>query len=501
MSVRRPMAFVLVGATFVLGCKDETVEPLDINGPPEAIVSAGGNDQSAPVGNELALPLSVRVTDADGRAVPAVGIAWVATGGTLSATADTTDENGTSSVRWLMPGAPAELTATAVLPGIGEVQFTATALPLLADGELVFRTVDAGGFHACGITISDERVCWGYNADGQLGGAAGPPSFYPMHVEDSTTGGNNRFRLVSNGWYHGCAVDFALEVFCWGENRDLRGLDNFLASFQDVDAGLTHSCGITIARDVACWGYSLQGQVGDGALDEVADSAVIVGSNYASVSAGGQHTCAIQTDGDLFCWGYNADGQVGTGGAGGQVNFPTAVLTGLDYLAEPVTTPPSPDPDQPLPPGPYVSAGYAHSCAIATSGAAYCWGLNGGGQLGDGSTTRRTAPAAVAGGLLFVRISAGLEHTCALTAAGEIYCWGDNTWGQLGDGGTGDQSAPVLVQAPGGAAFAWVSAGENHSCGVTTAGVAYCWGDNHYGQLGTGTNESSNVPVKVALQP
>lgn len=501
MSIRRPMALMAAGVLVALGCKDETVEPLDINGPPDAIVAVGGDGQAAPVGNELALPLSVRVTDADGRPVPAVGIAWTADGGTLSATVDTTDENGTSSVRWAMPGSPAELTATAVLPGIGQVEFSATALPLLAGGELVFRTVDAGGFHACGITTSDERVCWGYNADGQLGGAAGPPSFYPVQVEDSATGGHNRFRLVSNGWYHGCAVDFALEVFCWGENRDLRGLDRFVASFQDVDAGLTHSCGITIARELVCWGYSLHGQVGDGAPKEVTDSAVIVGLNYASASAGGQHSCGVQTDGDLLCWGYNADGQVGTGAAGGQVNFPTDVVTALQFQTEPVTTPPSPDPDQPLPPGPYVSAGYAHSCAIATGGAAYCWGLNEEGQVGDGSTTRRTAPVAVLGGHQFVRISAGLEHTCGLTEAGEIYCWGDNTWGQLGDGGTADQLTPVAVTAPGGATWAWVSAGENHSCAVTTQGVAYCWGDNHYGQLGTGTNAASNLPVKVALQP
>jgi alpha-tubulin suppressor-like RCC1 family protein len=501
MSARRAMPLVFAGALLALGCKDETVDPLDLNGPPVAVAQAGGDDQSAPVGNELALPLSVRVTDEDGNPVPAVAVAWTATGGTLSASADTTDANGTASVRWLMPDTPGDFIATAVLPGLGQVEFTGTASPLLAGGELVFRMVDAGGFHACGLTTSDERVCWGYNADGQLGGAAGPPSFFPTAVEDSTTGGHNRFRVVSNGWYHGCSIDFALEVFCWGENRDLRGLDNFIASFQDVDAGLKHSCGITTAREVACWGYNLQCQVGDGICEEVPDSAVIVGLNYASVSAGGQHTCGIQTDGDPFCWGYNIEGQTGIGATSGPVPIPTAVATGLNFQTEPVTTPPSPDPDQPLPLGPYVSAGYAHTCGIAVGGVAHCWGMNTAGQLGDGSTTRRIAPVPVSGGLQFVRISAGLEHTCALTADGVVHCWGDNTWGQLGDGGTADQLAPVAVANPGGVAFAWVSAGENHTCAVTTEGVAWCWGDNHYGQLGTGTNVSSNVPVKVALQP
>ncbi len=501
MSALRPMALFLAGVTLTLGCSDETVEPLDLGGPPVAMEDAGGDEQSAPVGSELALPLTVRILDAEGDPVPAVGVAWLASGGTLSATADTTDANGASSVRWLMPDSPGDLTATAVLPGVGQVEFTATALPQLAGGELVFRMVDAGGFHACGLTTNDERVCWGYNADGQLGGAAGQPSYFPTAVEDSTTGGNNRFRVVSNGWYHGCGIDFALEVFCWGENRDLRALDAFSASFQDVDAGLDHSCGITISHLVACWGYNLRGQVGDGTFEEVVDSATVVGIGFASVSAGGQHTCAIQTDGDALCWGFNAYGQLGQGVTGGAENLPGAVATALTFLTEPVTAPPSPDPDQPLSPGPYISAGYNFTCGIAVGGAAHCWGLNQAGQLGDGTNTLRNIPTPVAGGLAFVRISAGLEHACALTAAGEVYCWGDNTWGQLGDGGSSDQPAPVAVAAPGGATWAWVSAGENHTCAVTTEGVAYCWGDNHYGQLGTGTNESSSVPVKVALQP
>ncbi len=501
MSVLRPMALVLAGVTMALGCDDETVEPLDLSGPPVAMEDAGGDEQTAPVGNELALPLTVRVLDEEGNPVPAVGITWVASGGVLSATADTTDANGASSVRWLMPDIPGDLTATAVLPGVGQVDFSATALPQVAGGQLVFRMVDAGGFHACGLTVNDERVCWGYNADGQLGGEPGPSSFFPTAVEDSATGGLNRFRVVSNGWYHGCGIDFALEVFCWGENRDLRALDGFVASFQDVDAGLDHSCGITISHLVACWGYNLRGQVGAGNFEEVIDSATVVGTGFASVSAGGQHSCAIQTDGDAFCWGFDAYGQLGLGAAGSPVNVPTAVATTVNFEDEPVTAPPSPDPDQPLSAGPYISAGYNFTCGIAVGGAAYCWGLNEDGQLGDGTTTLRNVPVAVTGGLAFARISAGLEHACALTGAGEIYCWGDNTWGQLGDGGTSDQTAPVAVAAPGGAMWAWVSAGENHTCAVTTGGVAYCWGDNHYGQLGTGTNVPSNVPVKVALQP
>src|SRR5512145_2477925 len=99
------------------GCTEETIEPLDLNGPPSAVAGAGGDDQSATVGTALPLPLSVQITDEDGEPVPAVGVAWTVSGGTLSAPSDTTDENGASSVIWTMPQTPGDYTATATVPG------------------------------------------------------------------------------------------------------------------------------------------------------------------------------------------------------------------------------------------------------------------------------------------------------------------------------------------------------------------------------------------------
>ncbi|MDQ3556018.1 MAG: hypothetical protein M3409_04470, partial [Gemmatimonadota bacterium] len=88
------------------------------------------------------------------------------------------------------------------------------------------------------------------------------------------------------------------------------------------------------------------------------------------------------------------------------------------------------------------------SCALTRGGAAFCWGRNNYGQLGDGSTTDRGVPVQVAGGHAFASIRAnGAAHTCGTTRAGETLCWGYNVEGQLGDGTRSNRTTPVRVAA------------------------------------------------------
>ena len=147
-----------------------------------------------------------------------------------------------------------------------------------------------------------------------------------------------------------------------------------------------------------------------------------------------------------------------------------------------------------------VSAGWYDSCALTTTGSAYCWGWGGNGQLGTGfraagraPLASAQAPRAVAGGHTFAMVAAGFGRACGVTTDGEAYCWGDNTWGQLGDGSTASSLVPVLVA--GGQRFARVTLGAYHACGVTTSNAVYCWGGNGQGQLGDGSGASSLSPV------
>jgi alpha-tubulin suppressor-like RCC1 family protein len=204
---------------------------------------------------------------------------------------------------------------------------------------------------------------------------------------------------------------------------------------------------------------------------------------FAAVSAGGYYTCGVTATGAAYCWGNNSIGGLGDGTTTERLT-PVRVAGGVSFAA--------------------VSEGIGHTCAVTAAGAAYCWGSNDRGELGDGTRTGpqqcsifacSTTPVAVAGGVSFAAVSAGEFHTCGVTAGGAAYCWGDNTFGQLGDGTTTFPSSPVLVA--GGVIFAAVSAGSFHTCGVTAAGAAYCWGYNGYGQLGNGTTTNRLTPMRL----
>src|ERR1017187_6752206 len=217
-------------------------------------------------------------------------------------------------------------------------------------------------------------------------------------------------------------------------------------------------------------------------------AALAASQRAASISAGGEHTCAI-VSGEAYCWGENYNGELGDG-TNINSGLPVAVDTSGVLAGRTLTQ---------------ITAGYEHTCALDSTGTAYCWGLNAYGQLGDGSTTSSNVPVAVdisgvLAGQTLTQITVGVVNTCALDSAGDAYCWGWNAFGQLGDGTTTSSSVPVAVDASGvlaGKTLTQITAGRDHTCAVTTADVAYCWGFNSVGQLGDGNTTDSSLPVAV----
>ena len=154
-----------------------------------------------------------------------------------------------------------------------------------------------------------------------------------------------------------------------------------------------------------------------------------------------------------------------------------------------------------------VSAGTDHACGVTPQHVAYCWGSNADGELGNpavtapcvgGDTPCSLKPVRVVGAVPFASISAGHGFTCGLTTAGIPYCWGANAFGQLGIGSQSPAKRPTRLGIEG-VSFASISAGDSHACAVTTGGAAYCWGSNASGKLGTGrAGGGHTVPVPVS---
>jgi alpha-tubulin suppressor-like RCC1 family protein len=254
-----------------------------------------------------------------------------------------------------------------------------------------------------------------------------------------------------------------------------------------LSAGGFHTCAVSTAGRTYCWGDNTSGQFGNGGTTPSNTATPTVEPPLSSVRSGRYHTCGLKRDGAALCWGYNYFGQLGEGSTEGRL-APVSVVGGLSFTE--------------------ASAGNYHTCGIVSGGALYCWGGNAGGRLGTTAAPEscaslvvscNTQPVAVSGGLLFAEVAAGATHTCGITTRGAAYCWGDNTFGQLGIGRPGDLSAPEAVL--GGLVFRTISAGAGHTCGVTEAGEVYCWGSNVWGQLGDGTAPEVGVAGTPILSP
>jgi alpha-tubulin suppressor-like RCC1 family protein len=366
---------------------------------------------------------------------------------------------------------------------------------LAATAALSFRQVSAGGNHTCGVTTDDRAFCWGDNTWGQLGdGAPGFDRQAPARVL-----GGLRFRHVSAGFDHTCGVTTDERAFCWGRNQagqlgdgtsTSRPTPGAVASggrrFRQVRAGASHTCALTTFDVAFCWGHNEYGQLGDGTTtNRPLPVRVLGGLHWSLLNAGSRHTCGVTMEKRAYCWGSNLEPE--GDGSGGQLGDgtttdrrkPVAVSGGL--LVRQID----------------AALGY-HTCAVTTADRAYCWGSNHRGEGGDGTTTSHETPVAVAGLRGYDHVSTGYRHTCGVSLAGRGFCWGWNGAGQLGIG-TADadlHATPALVG--NGLPFLQVSAGYIHTCGLTTGGLAYCWGKNNHGQLGDGSLADRSRPVAVA---
>jgi len=399
--------------------------------------------------------------------------------------------------------------------GTGNKSGTAEPVAVLTTGALAGKSVtqiSAGDHHTCAATSDGAAYCWGDNGYGQLGRGNMANSTQPVAVLSSGVLAGKFVSQIAAGEYHTCAVTNDGGAFCWGLNGNGQlGRGNTANSTQPVavltngalsgksvtqiTAGYRHTCAVTDDGGAFCWGLNASGQLGTGNKTgmtlpvAVLSSGALAGKFVSQIAAGEHHTCAVTTDGGAFCWGLNDDGQLGNGNTNGSTK-PVAVFVSGALAGKPVIQ---------------VTAGEWHSCAITNDGGAYCWGYNRDGQLGNGNTDSSTKPVAVfasdaLAGKSVIQVTAGGLHTCATTTDGGAYCWGYNDKGELGTGKYPNPTWPLSILDTGalaGKVVTEVSTAMYHGCAVTSEGRAYCWGNNDYGQLGSGNTVSSPEPVAV----
>lgn len=229
------------------------------------------------------------------------------------------------------------------------------------------------------------------------------------------------------------------------------------------------------------WGTNNVGQLGDNTTSSRSSPVTPVGGivNWSQVAAGTEFSLGVTTTGLIYGWGKASYGVLANGGSiFVNVSSPKSIIGGITTWVD-------------------VAAGRRHVLGRTSAGVLYGWGFNGAGELGDGTTTEKSSPVTVVGGITnWTQMSCGQYHNLAITATGLLYTWGKGSYGRLGDGTTVNKSSPVTVLG-GITNWSWASAGYAHSLAPTATGILYGWGYNQSFRIGDGTNTVRSSPVTI----
>ena len=374
----------------------------------------------------------------------------------------------------------------------GPLPIVCTSPPCATSLTTIFVPADTGrGEGFCALLDDGTVACWGINANGQLGRGDLVDSAEPQRV-----GGLTDIVAIE----HSCALDKDGGVWCWGtgpflrndagaSTREVTPIKLSLPPVKHFGVGNDVACAV-VDDGVLCWGANTNGQV---APFDVSAANTTLAPRLAALPDGapirdilvGKSVFVLREDGATLSWGASPS------------------LGRVSSL--------NPDP-QPLPAAlsDISSMDLTSDTACATSGGvAYCWGR----AIGVPHNFERKLPTPVATPEPVVQIattrafqtsSLGLnidqpQRWCAVGASGDVYCWGFNGGGQAGDGTTKHALEPVKVQGLPAPAVE-VRTHPDATCALLTNGKVHCWGTNYYGQLGNGKfREPSLVPQEVVL--
>ena len=330
---------------------------------------------------------------------------------------------------------------------------------------------------------------WGPNGYGQLGDNTTSSRSSPVTV----VGGMTNWSQISSFGNHNLGIVSTGVIYSWGRNNNGQLGDNTtsnrsspvtvvggITNWSQVSAGWNHSLGITSTGIAYAWGYNVSGNIGDNTTSDRSSPVTVVGgiTNWSQVSGGLRRSLGLTSTGIAYSWGRNNRGQLGDNTTSDR-SSPVTVVGGVTNWSQ------------------LSTSSQDHSLGLTSTGIAYAWGWNFYGQLGDNTTTSYSSPITVVGGITnWNLLASGYRHSLGVTSTGIAYAWGSNSLGRLGDNTTSNRSSPVTVV---GGITNWnkVAGGQVHSLGLTSTGIAYAWGTNSLGQLGDNTTSSRSSPVTV----
>jgi len=302
---------------------------------------------------------------------------------------------------------------------LGNATTEPTRVPGLSD----VIAVEAGFCLTCAIVSGGEAFCWGNNALGQLLDGTWESSQEPVEVDLSEpivgVGPSNNFS---------CALGISGRALCMGDYVYGNSSQNHPIFVPGVDdathlaVGHSHACALT-PDGVVCWGGIYRDAL------QSTDTAVLVEGleDVIQLDLGQRHSCAVTNGGELYCWGNALYGACGNPLQ--EFREEPSLVEGLDDVVQ-------------------VALSSNTTCALHSTGGVSCFGYNSLGTLGNGTVDSEShpTPSAVSGLEEVSQISSYVSHICALSRSGRVFCWGANGKGQLGDGTTVNSSVPLEVR-------------------------------------------------------